>query len=93
MSKLFGRKWYRGKVAWFEDGLYHITYRDGDEEDLNKKEVEEILYTKAQVTKKARPTRETGEVRVTRVTRATQAASAQVEPADQAAPTQACYPN
>ena len=79
----FDGVWYRGDVVKFDEGWYVIEYHDGDQQDMDKKEVEKHLC------KKARHTQKSGQVPVTRVTRATTAlsgASAQVEPA--AAPTQ-----
>ena len=32
-------RWFKGEVTSFADGLYHIVYEDGDEEDLHAKQL------------------------------------------------------
>ncbi|GMJ03050.1 hypothetical protein HRI_003974200 [Hibiscus trionum] len=45
VQKLFGGKYYYGKVIQFdkENGWYRVEYEDGDSEDLDWVELEEVL--------------------------------------------------
>ena len=51
VAKKFGKKLYRGKVTSFDGGLFHVVYSDGDEEDVDKAELDEILVSKASSSK------------------------------------------
>lgn len=45
VRKLFGEQFYSGKVTYFdrETGWYRVIYEDGDFEDLNWRELEQVL--------------------------------------------------
>ncbi|KAL3534348.1 hypothetical protein ACH5RR_002809 [Cinchona calisaya] len=45
VQKLFGGQYYAGKVTEFDEemGWYRVVYQDGDSEDLEWRELEEVL--------------------------------------------------